>query len=54
MTNRIIDKQTAEHYFGGDNCGSWILVNTDGLSVKQESMPGGTRPTTDNDRITIE
>jgi mannose-6-phosphate isomerase-like protein (cupin superfamily) len=43
MTNRIIDKQTAEHYLWGDNCDSWILANTDGLSVKQESMPSGTR-----------
>jgi mannose-6-phosphate isomerase-like protein (cupin superfamily) len=43
MTNRIIDKQTAEHYLWGDNCDSWILANTDGLSVKQESMPSRTR-----------
>ena len=43
MTHKIIDKKTAEHYLWGDNCDSWILVNTEGLSVKQESMPSGTR-----------
>lgn len=43
MTEKIIDKQTTEHYLWGDNCDSWVLVNTVGLSVKQESMPSGTR-----------
>lgn len=38
-----IDKQTASHYLWGDNCDSWVLVDSAGLSVKQESMPGGTR-----------
>lgn len=38
-----IDKETAGHYFWGDNCDSWILVDTPCLSVKQESMPAGTR-----------
>ncbi len=38
-----IDKQTASHYTWGDNCDSWVLVDSAGLSVKQESMPGGTR-----------
>ncbi|MET4084114.1 mannose-6-phosphate isomerase-like protein (cupin superfamily) [Pedobacter sp. UYP30] len=42
MTN-IIDKDTATHYLWGDNCDSWVLVDTVGLSVKQESMPSGTR-----------
>ena len=37
--NRIIDKQTAEHYLWGDNCDSWVLADTKGLSVKQDSMP---------------
>lgn len=40
---KAIDKQTAKHYTWGDNCDSWVLADTDGLSVKQESMPGGTR-----------
>ena len=39
----IIDKQTAGHYLWGDDCDSWVLVDTEGLSVKQESMPAGTR-----------
>ncbi|HEY9342737.1 MAG TPA: cupin domain-containing protein [Hanamia sp.] len=39
----IIDKQTAGHYLWGDHCDSWVLADTDGLSVKQESMPCGTR-----------
>lgn len=36
-----MDKQTAQHYRWGDNCESWVLVDTEGLSVKQETMPGG-------------
>lgn len=32
MTAKIIDKQTAEHYLWGDNCDSWILADTIGLS----------------------
>ena len=43
MTEKIIDKQTAEHYLWGNNCNSWVLADTVGLSVKQESMPSGTR-----------
>lgn len=39
----IIDKKTAVHYQWGDKCDSWILVETENLSVKQESMPRGTR-----------
>lgn len=41
--NKIIDKQTAGHYLWGDNCDSWVLADTAGLSVKQESMPSSTR-----------
>lgn len=41
--NNIIDKQTAEHYTWGNNCDSWVLANTEGLSVKQEKMPSGTK-----------
>jgi len=43
MTEKIIDKQTAEHYLWGSNCDSWVLTDTIGLSVKQESMPSSTR-----------
>lgn len=40
---KVIDKQTAKHYFWGDNCDSWILSDSEGLSVKQESMPVDTK-----------
>jgi len=43
MTNMVTDKKTAEHYLWGNNCDSWILADTAGLSVKQESMPSATR-----------
>lgn len=43
MKEKIIDKQNAEHYLWGDHCDSWILADTAGLSVKQESMPAWTR-----------
>ena len=39
----IIDKQTSGHYLWGERCDSWILADTEGLSVKQESMPSGTK-----------
>ncbi len=41
--NKVIDKYTAEHYIWGDNCDSWVLTNTQGLSIKQETMPSSTR-----------
>lgn len=41
--NKIIDKQVTEHYVWGNNCDSWILADTNGLSVKQESMPSGAK-----------
>lgn len=43
LMNTIIDKQNAGHYQWGDNCESWVLADTDGLSVKQENMPGGAK-----------
>lgn len=43
MTNKIIDQDSATHYTWGNHCDTWVLVNTPGLSVKQESMPGHTR-----------
>ncbi|WP_132051782.1 cupin domain-containing protein [Pseudocnuella soli] len=42
MQENIVDKQTAPHYLWGNNCDSWVLADTPSLSVKQESMPGGT------------
>lgn len=41
--NKVIEKQTAEHYTWGDRCDSWVLVDTVGLSVKQECMPNGSK-----------
>ena len=41
--NKIIDKQTAEHYLWGENCDSWVLTDSVGLSIKQESMPSLTK-----------
>jgi mannose-6-phosphate isomerase-like protein (cupin superfamily) len=38
-----MDIKTAAHYLWGDNCNSWLLADTDALSVKQERMPGGTK-----------
>ena len=40
---KVIDKQTAKHYFWGDNCDSWILSDSEELSIKQESMPSHTK-----------
>jgi mannose-6-phosphate isomerase-like protein (cupin superfamily) len=37
----VIDKETAAHSMWGDHCDNWVLADTDGLSVKQESMPAG-------------
>ena len=39
----IADKKNTAHYLWGDNCDSWVLADTVGLSVKQESMPSSTR-----------
>ncbi|MES2382683.1 MAG: cupin domain-containing protein [Bacteroidota bacterium] len=41
--SRIIDKETAPGYTWGDNCNAINLVNTETLSVKQESMPPHTK-----------
>lgn len=41
--NEIIDKKNAAHYLWGTNCESWILTETTSLSVKQETMPPGTK-----------
>jgi mannose-6-phosphate isomerase-like protein (cupin superfamily) len=30
------------HYTWGNNCDGWVLVDTEGLSVKQERMPAQT------------
>jgi mannose-6-phosphate isomerase-like protein (cupin superfamily) len=38
----IRSKNNSEHYIWGDNCDSWILNNSENLSVKQEKMLSGT------------
>ncbi|UQB68351.1 cupin domain-containing protein [Epilithonimonas zeae] len=35
----IKSKQNTEHYNWGGNCDSWVLLNSDNLSIKQEVMP---------------
>ena len=37
------DKYNSGHYTWGNHCDSWILTESEGLSVKQELMPPGTR-----------
>ncbi len=34
-----ISKQNSEHYIWGENCDSWILLNLESLSIKQEIIP---------------
>jgi mannose-6-phosphate isomerase-like protein (cupin superfamily) len=41
--HKIINKQNASKYTWGDNCLSWILINNDALSIKQELMQIGTK-----------
>ncbi len=35
----IKSKQNTEHYIWGGNCDSWVLLDSQELSVKQEIMP---------------
>lgn len=35
-------KNNSDHYVWGNGCDSWILKDTQNLSVKQEIMPSGT------------
>lgn len=38
----IHSKNNSEHYIWGNCCDSWVLNNSQNLSVKQEKMPVGT------------
>lgn len=38
----IKSKENSQHYIWGNNCDSWILNDSQNLSVKQEMMPPGT------------
>lgn len=42
MAKIVTDRTTACHYVWGENCDSWLLADTGGLSVKYEGMPPGT------------
>ncbi|GAA0823361.1 cupin domain-containing protein [Colwellia asteriadis] len=37
----VISKKSAEHYFWGDQCEGWHLVQSKNLSVIQERVPSG-------------
>jgi mannose-6-phosphate isomerase-like protein (cupin superfamily) len=39
----ISNKNSAPHNTWGNNCDSWVLADTTGLSVKEERMPPGTK-----------
>lgn len=41
--NKMINKTNAAQYLWGNNCDSWVLAETNELSVKQENMPPGTK-----------
>ena len=38
----IKNKENTEHYFWGNNCESWILTDSENLSIKSEKMPANT------------
>lgn len=38
-----VTKTNVPNYKWGNNCESWVLSDSPGLSVKQEKMPAGTR-----------
>ena len=43
MKHAKSSKQQAKHYTWGENCDSWILAENQGISVKHETMPAGTK-----------
>lgn len=45
MKYNLIDPSNAVHYMWGKNCDSWVLLDSETLSVKQEAMPACTRET---------
>lgn len=38
-----VSTETAEHYTWGEVCDGWHLVRSEGLSVIEERMPGGSK-----------
>lgn len=43
MDTKITNKETARVYTWGENCKSFVLLDTKDLSVKQEVMPPNTK-----------
>lgn len=41
----MISKENADHYFWGDKCDGWYLVNRKDMLVIHEKMPPGTAET---------
>lgn len=39
----LTSKQNSEHYIWSENCDSWILLDSENLSIKQETMPPKTK-----------
>ncbi len=39
----IQSKEDSEHYIWGNNCDSWVLLNSKNPSIKQEIMPPKTK-----------
>lgn len=37
----VVDTSTAEHYFWGDNCSGWHLLQHDNYSIIEECVPPG-------------
>jgi mannose-6-phosphate isomerase-like protein (cupin superfamily) len=42
MKPALVKRESAEHYFWGENCDGWHLVRDADLSVIEECMPPGT------------
>ena len=39
----IKSEENSEQYFWGEKCGSWVLLDSENLSIKQEKMPKKTK-----------
>lgn len=39
----VINKHNARKYLWADRCSSWVFLESQGISIKQELMPPGTR-----------
>lgn len=43
MKAKVVDIHNTVHYTWGADCDSWVLANSTGLSIKQETMPPGSK-----------